>query len=352
MIESRAWRRIAVAAAVSGVVHAAVIAFGRVELLQPPAELLPLAVRIVGAPLPAAVEPARPPRRERVARAPNLPIVSAHSPFVIPREPETEPIERQRAPSKHRLSEPAPVEAPAEPVVVAKAEPSTYAPQPLPGPNAPRKGRITYDLVYGRDRFPVGRTVQSWEMDGTRYQLGSSSETTGIIDLFRSQHRNYFSRGAVTREGLRPETFLMSRNRGRGLEEARAHFDWTAASVMLGPATAQRREQLPQGSQDLLSFMYQLALDPPRPGRLRVPVTNGSGLDTYELEVLPEETIETPLGRLRALPLKQLRVTGEESIELWLAAEYRYLPVRIRFFNREGEPAGEQLVSEIRLSEE
>ena len=40
----------------------------------------------------------------------------------------------------------------------------------------------------------------------------------------------------------------------------------------------------------------------------------------------------------------------QESIELWLAAEYRWLPVRIRFFDREGEPSGEQLVSDIRVS--
>jgi hypothetical protein len=33
-------------------------------------------------------------------------------------------------------------------------------------------------------------------------------------------------------------------------------------------------------------------------------------------------------------------------------AAYRWLPVRIRFFIRDGEPSGEQLVSEIRVSGE
>ena len=35
-----------------------------------------------------------------------------------------------------------------------------------------------------------------------------------------------------------------------------------------------------------------------------------------------------------------------------LAAEYRYLPVRIRFIGRDGDPTGEQLVTEIRISTE
>lgn len=240
----------------------------------------------------------------------------------------------------------------AEPVVVATAPVSTYTPNAAALPAFPRRGRISFNLVYGRDGFPVGRTEQSWQIDGTRYQLTSRSETTGLADILRSQHRNYISRGELTPGGLRPETFVMSRNRGRGAEEARAQFDWVHGTVTLGPASAQREQALPPGSQDLVSFMYQLALDPPPPGRTRVPVTTGSRLETYELEVHPEEKIETPLGVLRALPIRQVRTTRAETIELWLAIEYRHLPVRIRFLGRDGEPAGEQIVTEIRLTED
>jgi hypothetical protein len=43
---------------------------------------------------------------------------------------------------------------------------------------------------------------------------------------------------------------------------------------------------------------------------------------------------------------------GDESIAIWLAADYRYLPVKIRFFDREGRPTGEQVVDRIEISEE
>jgi len=65
-----------------------------------------------------------------------------------------------------------------------------------------------------------------------------------------------------------------------------------------------------------------------------------------------ERTLETPLGTLRAVPIAQVSHPGEESIELWLAPAHRWLPVRIRFFDREGKPSGEQLVSEIHVSDE
>lgn len=340
------WRRFAIAAAVSAAAHAGVVALGRSDPPQATAELPPLAVsleRIAPAPPVRARAPARI-ARSAAPQAPAIPVIAPrgleHSETIVA-EPEMAPP-----------GEVAPPAAVAEPVVVATAPPSTVVPAEPALPTFPRSGRITFDIVYGRDRFPVARTVQSWKIDGARYQLASRSETTGIIDVFRSQHRTYLSRGELTPEGLKPETFLVSRNRGRGTEAARAQFDWARAAVTLGPAAAQREETLPQGTQDLVSFIYQLALDPPAPGTRRISVTNGMRLETYVLQVMPEEKIETPLGVLRALPIRQVRSPGEEGVDLWLATEYRYLPVRIRFYDRNGEPSGEQIVTGIHLSDE
>jgi hypothetical protein len=348
----------AAAVAVSALAHAAVVVFGRMEPPREPEEPLPLAVRIAPEPPPPAAPAVATPRPEkrrpqRTAAARVTPVAPApaivYDAATVTTDVAQEPAE---APAETATADAAPPDAPkSEPIVVATAPPSTLPEAPSIRP-LPRKGRITYDLVYGRDGFPVGRTVQTWEMDGAGYRLASRSETTGIVDLFRSQHRTYFSRGSVTREGLRPETFLMSRDRGRGTEEARAKFDWSSATVTLGGAADVRDEPLPARSQDILSFIYQLALDPPARGRLRQVVTNGSRIEAYDLDVLAEEIIDTPIGALRTLPVKQLRKGRQETIELWLAVEYRYLPVRLRFFNRDGEPQGEQIVTEIRLSDE
>jgi hypothetical protein len=344
------WPRIAIAAAASGVAHVAVIAVGHIELPREPAELPPLAVRVES--ISIATNAPVPPR----ARAANaLKLAAAPAPAIAVPAAQPGVVQSGVTEEAAAVEDPSTAEAvapDAQPIVVAKAEPSMFKPELPPLRTLPRKGQITYNLVYGRDRFPVGRTVQNWQIDGTTYRIASASETTGIIDFFRSQHRNYLSRGSLTREGLRPESFLMSRNRGRGLEEARAAFDWADGKLTLGSVSEQRRETLPEGSQDLVSFVYQLAINPPQPGRMRVPVTNGNKIEVYQLDVLPEESIETPLGVLRALPLKQVRTPGEESIEVWLASEYRYLPVRVRFINRDGEPAGEQIVREIRLSDD
>ncbi len=246
---------------------------------------------------------------------------------------------------------PAPEEAP--PVAVASAAPTQFMlPETPPLPSFPRKGRITYLLTMGPDHTPVGRTVQTWDFEGDRYLLGSQSESTGLIELFRPHRYHYLSQGTLSEQGLRPERFLASVKRGSRTEEALAVFDWNERRARLGRVPQQTTVALQDGSQDVISFMYQLALAPPAPGRISIPFTRGSSLDTVSFDVLAEETIDTPLGLLRTVPVVQARTAGNESIAVWLAADYRHLPVRIRFFNRDGELSGEQLVSEIRVGDE
>lgn len=336
-------RRMLAAAAVSLAAHAALLAGTWLMPPQVAPESPPLSVKLE--PLaPAAQQPTppqhTPPRRTvKTAPPPASATVPAHDMPVLPAAADDAP-------------EPAaPVSA--EPVVTASAEPTAFRmPEAPPLPGFPRKGRISYELTMGPDRTPVGRTVQSWEFEDGRYRVGSQSESTGLIEMFRPHRYHYLSQGTLSEQGLRPDRFLASVKRGSRSEESIAVFDWHENRIRLGRLPQQTTVELPAGSQDVISFMYQLALAPPSPGRIRFPFTRGRQLDMASFDVLAPETIDTPLGRLRTLPVVQVREPGAESLAVWLASDYRNLPVRIRFFNRDGEVSGEQLVSEIRVSDQ
>lgn len=330
--------RFAAAALVSLLLHALVISGAWAPVPQPPGEPRPLEARLAPPPPVAKPAPPEPAARPKVKPRRAAPTVIAQSPLALPPEPQPEAAPAASAQATPAAPEPQPV-----------AQPEPRAPEPAPARNLPKKGRITYTLLYGNDRFNVGKAVQSWEVESDTYMLASDAETTGIVDLFRPQRLRYLSKGKVTARGLKPESFLLSRTRRGETEAAQARFDWSAGSLTFGNASS---VALPEGSQDIISFIYHFSLFPPSPGKLRLPITNGSHFETYEIEVFDEESIETPIGTLKALPVKQIRRAGAESIEIWLAAEYRYLPVKIRYFDREGNPSGEQVVSEIRLSEE
>jgi len=286
-----------------------------------------------------------------VAAAPSAVMSDTLSPFpVVPPAAPIAPA-TETAAEAMQTDPTEPTAAAPEPIVIADAAPSTFMPERAAIKSLPRRGRIAYALYMGTNKFEVARTVQSWETGADTYKLESTSGTSGLVSVFRNEQRTFRSSGRMTEHGLRPDYFVSARNRRGQTDEAMAQFDWNKNSITLGRGEAQRSAALPPGSQDILSFMYQLSLAPPPPGRVQIAITNGTRFENYALDVLAEETLDTPMGKIRTLPVKQVRREGSESMEIWLAADYRYLPVRIRFIGRDGAPTGEQVVTEINISD-
>jgi hypothetical protein len=336
--------RLAVAALLSAAIHAVVISGEWLPLPPEPGEPRLLQARL--APLPE-LKPAPPKPKARVARrraavpVPAAPAVVAPSPLVLPDAYLDEELEAAT------WEEPA---APEPPQQLALAAPTSAV--AADAHSLPRRGRISYTLYYGDERLPVGTVLHVWEADAESYLLASEAESTGIVEILWPQRLRYVSRGKVTQRGMQPESFQVSRVRRGRSETTEARFDWTTASLSYGHPQSRKSAPLTPDAQDLLSFIFQYVLMPPAPGRYRVPIASGSRFEVYELAVSEEERIETPLGTLRTLPIRQLPSAGEGTLEFWLAADYRNLPVRIRYFDRNGNFAGEQLVNEIRVSDE
>ena len=347
------------ALALSVLAHAFTLSGGWLQLPQQQADPAPLQASLRA--LAPAPPPAPTPVHAKVTPKPRAAAVVAAAPMTRSTDSPATPAwsmpdsaAPDPSPTAAEVAAAEPVTPPHEPVVIASAAPSTYIPEVAVVRTLPRRGRIVYNLDYyvGGNPFNVGRTVQTWEATGNTYKLASASTTVGLARLTRFGPRVYESSGQVTARGLSPQTFTSRVVVSDKSDDSTAHFDWEKQIIAFGASANQKRAALPQGSQDLLSFMFQLSLSPPARGRLQIPVTNGSRLDTYELDVFDEETIETPLGAIRALPVKQVRTPGRESIEVWLAADYRYLPVRIRFIGRDGTPGGEQIIADIRIGDE
>ncbi len=335
----------------SALAHALTFTGGWLHLPSKASEPPPLQARLerlpeIPVPPPPPVKPAAAPlKKQTVAAAPRPVISDTLSPF-----PMLAPV--AEAPANTEPAETAEAEAPApEPIVIADAAPSTFMPERAAIKSLPRRGRIAYALYMGTNKFEVARTIQSWETSADTYKLESTSGTSGLASLFRNEQRIFRSSGRMTEHGLRPENFVSSRIRSGQTNESTVRFDWDKNSITLGSGATQRSAALPAGSQDILSFMYQLALAPPPAGRVQIAITNGTRFENYALDVMAEETLVTPMGNIRTLPVKQMRREGGESMEIWLAADYRYLPVRIRFIGRDGAPTGEQVVTEITISD-
>jgi len=345
--------RLLLAMAGSLAVHALVMSSARIELAAPPQPRPPLEARLAPAPAPAAAPapgpaPKRKPETRRAAAKPLTPpvaVVASPTPLFVPPEWDLDPVSVPE-------SEEVPV-AVAEPSAAEHLALAPRSAREVPVNPLPRKGRIEYNVLYGSgDGLPVGRVVQTWEMEGGRYLLASDAKTMGLIELFSPQHLRYISRGQVTPQGLRPEEFFITRMRRGRTEAAQARFDWDNGQILYGFPRDRKVAALAEGAQDLMSLAYHLALSPPKPGRIQVAVTSGKDFEVYEIDVFPEEVIDTPIGELRALRLSQIARPGKEHFDLWLAVQYNYLPVRLQHYDRKGAHSGEQVAIEIRVGDD
>ena len=186
----------------------------------------------------------------------------------------------------------------------------------------------------------IGRSVQSWELRENRYRIGSVMETVGLAALLRPTRLESESRGRVVATGLAPDSFVSRRPGKDGGERVeRVDFDWADGVARFGSGAS---APLPIGAQDLLSFNFQLGWLS-KTGEMAIATVKKLG--RYNLELVGEEFLETPIGLLRTL---HFRAPGETTTEVWLAVDRHLLPVKIRHVDKKAE-SFDQLVEEIRL---
>lgn len=324
--------RIALAIALSALVHAIALFAPLVRLPPGQAPLPPLTARLE--PLPRiAIKPA-PIRRSKPKPRPAPVVPEQAPPDVLP----TESIQTE-APQIDADQQPAAMD---EPIVETAAEAQPAHP-------LPRHAQLTFVAYKGAD-FAIGEARHRLDIgDDKSYTLRVGMNTTGLASIFKTYASEQQSSGILMAQGLRPNEFSETKDTSKGRESYAAKFYWGAKALSFSDGHSM---QLPEQAQDIISFLYQLSQLALDKSAIPMYISNGRKLERYELAVGEEEMIQTRLGRLRTLPLRKVRQQGEEGLEIWLGLEYRLLPVKIRLLDRAGQIAGEMVISEILVADE
>jgi len=192
----------------------------------------------------------------------------------------------------------------------------------------PARVEIVSQIV--RNGYAVAEVVYRMQHNGRLYELTETWKGKGIFALRGSAKRT--SRGLVTEEGLKPLEFTDERT---GRWTARAQFDWSAKTVTMQYRGDPRSEPLPAHAQDRLSFMFGFAFAPPRPGsKFTFDLLDGRGQSQHVYAVDGRAQLKTPAGEFNAVKL--VRPDTDERVEIWLAPELSYLPVRLLAVERDG----------------
>ncbi|RYF80752.1 MAG: DUF3108 domain-containing protein, partial [Comamonadaceae bacterium] len=179
-----------------------------------------------------------------------------------------------------------------------------------------------------------------WLQDGATYNA-----RLALRVLFRTI-RTQTSVGRLSPAGIEPSRFSDARR-----SEVATHFVRESGQIVFSSSTTPA--PLLPGAQDRLSVILQLSAllagDPQRypPGSsFSVQTAGPRDAEMWQFSIDGDETLETPAGTYQTRKLTRLpRKDYDQKIELWLAPELGWLPVRIRQTQANGDFADMQLRS-------
>jgi len=192
---------------------------------------------------------------------------------------------------------------------------------------------IDYDVRRSLDGSPVGaaKTTYLLEKD-THYSIRNEIEAKGFVSLFYWNKLVQTSDGLVTPEGLKPINFHYQF--GSKIDNL-AVFDWESKKITITVNGSKNEVEMQEGSQDTLSVMFQFMFEPPLT-KMKLYVTNGKNYKAYDYAYVGDEIIETEVDKIETMHIAKFNYTNEERIDLWLAKEYRFIPIKIRKTEKDG----------------
>jgi len=166
-----------------------------------------------------------------------------------------------------------------------------------------------------------------------QYKLKSLIQAKGLASLLIPDLLQ-ISEGNLTQSGLQPEHYLYQFG-NKANKTFNAYFDWRNQQLSLHSANGDQLLNLPSGTQDLLSFMYQFMFVAPMQS-MHLSITNGKKIGSYDYSFEGEEIIATKIGDINTMHLMRIGAESEKKTELWLALDYQYVPVKIRETEKKG----------------
>jgi len=196
-----------------------------------------------------------------------------------------------------------------------------------------KKVVIDYDVRRSLDSSPVGaaKTTYLLEQDN-HYSIRNEVEAKGFVSLFYWNKVVQTSDGLITPDGLRPINYHYQF--GSKIDNL-AVFDWESKKIIITVNGNKSEVEMQEGSQDMLSVMYQFMFEPPLT-KMKLYVTNGKNYKPYDYAYVGDEIIETDVDKIETMHIAKFNYTNEERIDLWLAKDYRFIPVKIRKTEKDG----------------
>ncbi len=190
----------------------------------------------------------------------------------------------------------------------------------------------------------IGSVEEQFTRDGDNYRIVSQTETAGPLRIFLRDQLTITSEGAVGSTGFQPARYQFVR-RDDQKKNISAEFDWSKQQILSRHAAETETFDLPAGTQDRISAMYQFMFTKPTASEVTVWMSQGKKAEFYRYRKQGEANITVNGESIPTVHYAREAKAGESKAHLWLAREKYFLPIKIVFEEGNGSTLEQVLVS-------
>ena len=214
---------------------------------------------------------------------------------------------------------------------------------PFPASAIPlRRVEIGFELFLGADRRPVGAGTQSYSADHAgNFELNIKENNSQLNAPEKRWGMSIV--GKVLKNGLLTSGF---RAQGDLSEQLLALASSPGTSLNVSEDRSVRVGRMPDGILDRQSMLYQFMIRPPKlpSGKLMIADGKTYALFSYTLVGNEDFHLQT-FGKVSAMKLVFSSEEIPDVIELWLAPTLHFLPLKVRYTDRNKQVLEQQVVS-------
>ena len=193
---------------------------------------------------------------------------------------------------------------------------------------AEQKAPVEFDNLYKARLYGFNLTVinRLTKISDTEYDLLFKADA--MIGTVVESSRMEWQPG---KGAMRPLHYQYNRSGLGKKRKADLLFNWQDNSVINKVDNSRWQMKIVENVQDKLSYQVQMAQElSAGKKKFTYQIADGGELKEYSFEVMGEEILETPLGKVNTLKVKRSRSNNKRVTYAWVAPDWHYLLVRLQ----------------------
>jgi len=177
----------------------------------------------------------------------------------------------------------------------------------------------------------------STNVDGSR-KFSSTTQAQGIFAFFKPDLIEETSTWLMVNNKIQPQHYLYQRSGGKKDKYLKLDFNWQSQQLHIDDKNYPWQLALEPYTLDKLVYQLALMMDLSKDkNQYNYRIADGGKIKTYTIDFIDEETVTTPLGKIKTIKLKRLRdETSKRQTILWCAPALNFLPVKLEHTEKDG----------------